>query len=128
MFLSYFKRMVFFSGVQAELKAQHPDQDFVNRVCQTDASKNLILAEFFPNQDIIAGPKKMKYFVVVCEVLSQRLALGDVSANDQLLCAKLLQDRYNKLVSDPQILATVINSAAKWRDQIELFSTMMVKQ
>ena len=122
MVMAYFGRMTFYSGVQAELKAQIADQGFANRVCQTTAATNTIVNEIYPNRATISGPKKMRYFVTVCEILSQRLLLKDVNIEDQIVCAKLLQDRCNKVASDPMVLATIPDQIAEWRQCLERFS------
>lgn len=121
MLFNYLQTMIFYSGVQAELKAQINNQDFVNLVCQTNHSKGLIVEEMFPNRRTIPGPKKMRYFIVVCEVLSQKLLLKDIGLKEQKICAELLSDRISKLNSDPFISDIYKAKIDKWKKSIEYF-------
>ena len=112
--------MIFYSAIQAELKAQYPDQEFVNRASQTDEAQHAILVELYSHRKQIR-PKKMKYFIICCEALSQRLAYKDLSEEDLVIAAKLLQDRYNKVISNPAVLAQIPSQMAEWRLRLEDF-------
>ena len=127
MIFASFGRLKFYSAVQAELKAQFGDQSFVNRVCQTDAATKQIMEDYYPNRAKIPGPKKMRHFVVVCEVLTQRLELKDLEETDLSACAKLLRDRYHKVTSNPHVLASIPNQVAHWDEAINLFESRASK-
>ena len=111
--------MTFYSRLQAELKAQIGNQEFVNRICQTQDAYNTIVNELYPNKKSIPGPKKLRFFVSVCEILSQRLVLKDVDISDQAVCAKLLQDRLNSIVSNPIVLGSMPNQFTEWKRRLE---------
>src|SRR5690606_3793542 len=84
--------------VQAEIKAQHDDQDFVNRLCQ--------LPEHIEQLDSLRQQAYYrKYpiapFLNACHVLGEGIDSQSLSENDRKLCAFLLAQRLQKVSSDP---------------------------
>ena len=42
-----------------------------------------------------------------------------------MICANILQDRYNKLVGNPTLLALMPNQVAEWYSRLEDFAKRM---
>lgn len=114
------KLRIFVSRVQAELIAQHKDQQFVNAVCQVDETLeglNEIRKNAYYRKDKIAP------FLSVCYVLGEGLEAGSLSTKTREVCADLLFDRLCKARSDPyfhmrhfQIFGDLESKLSAWRE------------
>ncbi len=85
--------------VQAELKAQHNDQLFVNEICQDYNSVNIINFYF---QDSLFRKKKDAAFLVVCAILAKAILSKDMDDSSREVCCLLLRDRVDRINSDSQ--------------------------
>ncbi|SUB83054.1 Uncharacterised protein [Pragia fontium] len=85
--------------VQAELKAQHNDQRFVNEICQDYNSVNIIDFYF---QDSLFRKRKDAGFLVVCAILAKAICLKNIDDPNREICYLLLRDRVDRINSDSQ--------------------------
>lgn len=93
------KARMYVAKVQAELKAQYGDQDFVNRVCQLPENlKQLIVLreQAYYKNDRVAP------FMNVCHILGESMNSKSLPEADRQICASLLSQRLQKASSDPQ--------------------------
>lgn len=116
-----FSRSFFFAGVQAELKAQHNDQGFVERVCQGEDGANYFNKRLDRWRDLSSGikPAKVRFFIMTCGVLGDRLICGDLAKVELNLCAKLLSDRCARILSSPELLSLCKRDIAVWIAEIK---------
>ena len=100
----------------AELKAQIDDQEFVNRVCYVNLAGVLDLYERRAEVPIVP---RLRYFFIVCEILSHRLIFEDVSDGDCASCAALLTDRLHKLDNSGQLTDELRHLKNVWQARID---------
>ena len=55
----------------------------------------------------------------MCELLSQKLVVADLSPQDTHQCAKMLGERLTKISRDPHTLAELLNYQIVWRERFE---------
>ncbi len=93
------KNRLFVAKIQAEIMAQHNDQDFVNEICQlpVNLEKIIFLREYAYFKKDRAAP-----FIVACEVLHASLYQNAISDSHKTICAALLAQRLEKVTSNPQ--------------------------
>jgi hypothetical protein len=93
------KLRFFVAAVQAELKAQHDDQAFVNQVCQSPENINHLRAArtdpYFPKGKIGA-------FMATCLVLAESMDSEELSKETKDICARLLVQRLRKAAANEQ--------------------------
>lgn len=92
------KKRLFFAKIQAELKAQYNDQQFVNRVCQLPPTVKLILDS--RNKSYFKGTK-IEPFLWCLIVLGEASTSNLLSSENRNLSASLLADRLTKSNSNP---------------------------
>lgn len=93
-----FKLRVFVAKVQAELKAQHNNQQFVNTVCGQPSNiekLNTLREHAYYRGDRIAP------FLATCEVLRSSLRLAELPKDVRQICASLLAQRLQKAATNP---------------------------
>ncbi len=92
------KLRMFFAKIQAELKAQYNDQQFVNRVCQLPPTMRLIAES---RDHVYFEGTKIAPFLYVLIVLGEAVTSDLLPEEDRNLSAALLADRLSKANSDP---------------------------
>lgn len=92
------RHRMFFAKIQAELKAQYNDQQFVNRVCQLPPTMRLITE--FREHAYFEGTK-IAPFLYVLIVLGEAAKSELLREEDRNLSASLLADRLLKINSNP---------------------------
>lgn len=115
------KQRMFFAKIQAELKAQYNDQQFVNRVCQLP-----------PTMQLITESRKHAYFegAKIAPFLYTLIVLGEavnselLHEEDRNLSASLLAARLSKANSNPafriahiSVIHEVEKSLSKWNQR-----------
>lgn len=88
------KLRIFVARVQAELKAQHNSQSFVNLICQHP--KNLEILDDI-NRRSYFRKTKIAPFLAVCQILGESLDLADLPFEQRMECAQLLAQRIEKV-------------------------------
>ena len=91
------KLRFFISKVQAELMAQHRDQNFTNTVCQLPSNMeqlNILREHAYYRKDKIAP------FMAACHVLGESLASDTLDIDTRKMCAALLTQRLQKARSE----------------------------
>lgn len=94
-----FKLRLFLAKVQAELKAQYADQQFVNLICQLPSNidqLNVLREHAYYRNDRIAP------FLAVCHILHESLLVDELPPEVKNICAALLAQRLQKASADPQ--------------------------
>ncbi|MDR6984322.1 hypothetical protein J2X32_002966 [Rheinheimera pacifica] len=94
-----FKRKIFLAKIQAELKAQYNDQDFVDTVCQHPKiieKIKLIKEQAYYRNDKIAP------FLTVCFILGEAAFTDDFPKDIREISLSLLAKRLIKVGGDPQ--------------------------
>jgi hypothetical protein len=87
----------FLAKVQAELKAQHYDQQFVDLVCHLPSNLELLmLLRDQPNY----RKDSLLPFLAVCSILGASLSIEDFSKDVKMTCAELLEQRLQKADSN----------------------------
>ncbi|ABM03891.1 hypothetical protein Ping_2148 [Psychromonas ingrahamii 37] len=87
----------FISKVQAELLAQHLDQNFTKAVCQLSSNMeqlNLLRKHAYFRKDSMAP------FIAVCHLLGDSLASDTLEIEIKKTCAALLAERLQKARTD----------------------------
>ncbi|MEO5606704.1 MAG: hypothetical protein ABIR13_03865 [Polaromonas sp.] len=92
------RQRMFFAKVQAELKAQYNDQNFVNRVCQLPPTMRLIAES---REHAYFDGTKIAPFLYVLIVLGEAVTSELLPEEDRNLSAALLKDRLSKANSNP---------------------------
>ncbi|KAA8694916.1 hypothetical protein [Pseudomonas cannabina] len=87
------KMRIFVAKVQAELMAQHRDQDFVNTICQLP--KNLNDLNFL-RKNSYYKKEKIAPFIAACHVLCESLESKELNSQYKIICASLLAKRIQK--------------------------------
>lgn len=118
--IEYLKSRFFFAGVQAELKSQYDDQQFINRVCQTDCAIKIIEGYWYQKRGDIY-PTTMKYFIVCCDILSGRLKERDLPIKDLHTCADLLKTRLMQIAMSGTTQFTQKSRIIVWQQELEFF-------
>lgn len=93
------KLRFFVAKVQAELKAQYDDQQFVDSVCQLPTNfeqLDVIRQHAYYRKDSIAP------FLAACHILYESLISAGLSLDTKKICAALLAQRLQKAAGDPQ--------------------------
>lgn len=88
----------FLAKVQAELKAQYNDQEFVDLICQLPSNLeklDLIRKHAYYRKEKIAP------FMAVCFVLCESLESSELPFDKKQTCAALLTNRLQKISTDP---------------------------
>ncbi len=91
------KLRIFVARVQAELKAQYDDQQFVNYICQLPTNieqLNVLREHAYYRKDRIAP------FLAVCHILHESLLVTDLPVETKKICAALLAQRLQKAAGD----------------------------
>ena len=109
---------MYFAKIQAELKAQYNDQDFVNRVCQLPSIMEQ-LGEI--RTKAYYKGKKIAPFLNVCFVLGEAMESDLLTQEDRAICVGLLAQRLEKASSDPHfrlrhimIFGDLENKVSNW--------------
>lgn len=92
------KQRIFFAKIQAELKAQYNDQEFVNRVCQLPPTMRLITDS---REHAYFEGTKIAPFLYVLILLGEAVNSELLREEDRNLSASLLADRLSKANSNP---------------------------
>lgn len=95
---AYLKLRFFVARVQAELKAQYDDQEFVNLICQHPANLET-LADI--EQHAYYKKTTISPFLATCQILGGSLDLADIAFEKRLICCELLSQRLAKARRDP---------------------------
>ncbi len=93
------KLRLYLAKIQAELKAQYDDQQFVNLICQLSSNVeqlNVLREHAYYRKDRIAP------FLAVCHILHESLLVDDLPLEVKKICAALLAQRLQKASTDPQ--------------------------
>ncbi|UWR04738.1 hypothetical protein K3740_08695 [Ruegeria conchae] len=114
-------RSYFFACVQAELKAQYSDQAFVEHVCQGEMGASHFNERLDEWRDRTRGikPAKLRFFIMTCGVLGDRLTRKDLPNHELDLCAKLLLVRCAQIHDRPDIKNIVQDNYAVWMAEID---------
>ncbi|MFT6141769.1 MAG: hypothetical protein ACJAXN_003004 [Psychromonas sp.] len=91
------KLRFFISKVQAELLAQHRDQDFTNTICQLPSNMeqlNLLRKHAYFRKDSMAP------FMAVCHLLGESIESDSLEIEIKNTCAALLTERLQKAKTD----------------------------
>lgn len=112
------RQRMFFAKIQAELKAQYNDQQFVNRVCQLPPIMRLITE--YREHAYFEGTK-IASFLYVLIVLGEAANSELLREEDRNLSASLLTDRLSKANSNPafriahtSVIHEAEESLSKW--------------
>lgn len=112
------RQRMFFAKIQAELKAQYNDQQFVNRVCQLPPTMRLITES---REHAYFEGTKIAPFLYVLIVLGEAANSELLREEDRNLSASLLADRLSKANSNPDFRIAHISviheaeeSLSKW--------------
>lgn len=93
-----FRLRLFIAKVQAELKAQYDDQDFVNRICQIPTNMEALATI---KDSAYFRKEKVAPFLAVCHVLGESMYSEDLAQEERTICASLLAQRLEKVDGDP---------------------------
>lgn len=112
------KQRMFFAKIQAELKAQYNDQQFVNRVCQLPPTVRLIAES---REHAYFEGTKIAPFLFVLIVLGEAVNSDLLREEDRNLSASLLTNRLSKANSNPafriahiSVILKAEESLSKW--------------
>lgn len=115
------RQRMFFAKIQAELKAQYNDQQFVNRVCQLPPTMRLITE--LRGHAYFEGTK-IAPFLYVLIVLGEAVKSELLREEDRNLSASLLFDRLSKANSNPtfriahiSVIYEAEESLTKWHQR-----------
>lgn len=86
--------------VQAELKAQQKDLQFVNEICQLPSSREA-LREL--RQYAYYRKDKEAPFLAVCHILAESLESAELNIEMKFVCCTLLVGRLQKASTDPHL-------------------------
>lgn len=112
------RQRMFFAKIQAELKAQYNDQQFVNRVCQLPPTMRLITES---REHAYFEGTKIAPFLYVLIVLGEAVNSELLREEDRNLSASLLASRLSKANSNPafrvahiSVIQEAEESLSKW--------------
>lgn len=97
------KLRMLLAKIQAELKAQYNDQQFVNRVCQLPPTVKLITDSW---EGAYFRGTKVEPFLYVLVVLGEAVSSDLLSLDERNLCASLLNDRLSRVRDDIRFIST----------------------
>lgn len=115
MFSAMSKRW-FLAKIMAEVKAQHSNQDFVNRLV---SSPDVLEAISGLNRLAYYRKRKDAYFLYACEALSVGMNDAGLSLEDQAICEFLLASRLQKANSDPHYYSQNILLFGNWSNLLD---------
>ena len=88
----------YLARVQAELKAQYNDQEFVDLICQLPSNQEKL---HHLHKHAYYRKEKIAPFMAVCFVLSESLESSVLPHDKKTICAELLGQRLQKISTDP---------------------------